>query len=110
MSKEKSDWVTLKRGSDWGVVYLAEPDKLLKNGRSDHTLGIKLNVGDAIDIRWPNGEAETVSIVMRQEHCEVDRTPVTSDVPGFNVLHKGITFWVCLDQVEVWAPEIRKSS
>lgn len=101
-------WVKLEEHSDWGNIYFAFPGRGLRGpfGTADQKLGIRLNKGDRIRVRWPDLWITEEYIVNKIVSSDVsdhgNSYKVESLLHGFETTVHGITFWVRLSEVEVW--------
>ena len=99
-------WVKLVEGNDWGVRYLALPEKRLNAlGSASTKNAYPLKAGDVLRVRWPDGLETEETVTMRKESDTVGdwgRTYIAeSDVPHVAVSVHGLTVSVRLDLVEI---------
>lgn len=94
------DWMRLRRGNDWGKEYLA-PEPLGAGGYADARRAVVFAEGEAIHVRWPNGDETTERVSIRTTTQTVSDHGVTSsptsEVPGIYVETWGTITWVPLD-------------
>ena len=64
----EDNYVTLKKGDDWGSIYYAINPKN-ENGMCSSDRGVKLFEGQQVDVLWPNGLVtyETIKIIRKPE-------------------------------------------
>jgi len=104
-----SEWVELKRGNDWGYVYLAETP-LDEHGHADAHRGLKLQEDQELLVRFPNSYQERVRITSHRftgRASDMGRhNDVSYSLPGFNYDVYGLAVWICLDQVQVFRKDL----
>ena len=100
-------WVQLYKGNDWGYVYLGRKAKSMGDRRKE----IAFPPGARVRVKWPNGQEMDDVVVHQRSWQQVSdmgrNSTVTSDVAGLEVLVRGVTVWVCLDQVQVTEASIQ---
>jgi hypothetical protein len=108
MTDPEHEWVKLRRGNDWGVVYISRSP--LRNGTASARRRVEIHEGAGYRVRWPDG---TVSVERAKLGEPVHTTvgdmghecPITYQLPGIVTMLHGREHWVPLDEVEVLATD-----
>ena len=107
---EKNRFVQLKRGNDWGSIYLAIHP--LRKGYSDANRAWKPPEDDCIPIKWPNGELEVVKITYKEETHRVGDMghsyDVKSRIPAFVKMCHNKEVFFAFDEVKVCLIDFNK--
>jgi hypothetical protein len=99
MADERSAWVRLKRFSDWGTTFYA----LALSGDRRH--GIRVNSGENVRVRWPDGSETETTIVKRTvdtSYSDMGHSyECSSEEIGVAARVHGIEMFVPIQEVEV---------
>lgn len=62
-----SEWIKLKVGNDWGVCYWAiKPHD--EHGMASASRGLYFRDGEHVDVRWPDGTVEQLTVRLMKKH------------------------------------------
>jgi hypothetical protein len=102
-------WTKIEARDDWGTTYFAPVGRSQdRNGLNDHRLGLKLNAGDVLPVRFPDGTVSEVTLTMTTKHGTIEDHGndhrYSDEIPGFEVpLALGLgKAWLRIDTVELW--------
>lgn len=105
-----SEWVRLKRRTDWGRPFYTLPDSGLNEWGTLN--GWRAAVPEKVSIRWPNGDITTEEVQQLREYYSVGDHGNTSSgfcpVPTLALEVHGARVWLKMDEVEVIRSEIQE--
>lgn len=111
---DENRWVQLVKRDDWGFYYYAEHGAdLNEHGTADSKLGLKLEEGAVVKVRFSNGvivDAPLASRVHREDASEQGQpwgsSIVTATFWGVVTEVQGISIWVDLIDLKVHADSL----